>query len=84
MSSLGKSSDFINRQNQNSGVIIESRQEVSIMDSKIKLEKQDDKAQMPRIVLNSQNSKPVREAMDRLSAQLMEKNRKLYERLAYK
>lgn len=37
-----------------------------------------------KVVLNSQNSQAIRELMDKLSAQLMEKNRKLYERLAYK
>ena len=33
-------------------------------------------------VLNSQNSKPVSSAMNKLSAQLMEKNINRYERLA--
>ena len=37
-----------------------------------------------RIILNSKNSQAIREAMDTLSAQLMEKNKNLYERLAYK
>ena len=37
-----------------------------------------------KIILNSENSQAIREAMDKMSAELMEKNHKLYERLAYK
>ena len=55
-----------------------------MMLDKDKKEKSNNNTNTMRIVLNSQNSNPVREAMDRLSAQLMEKNRSLYERLAQK
>lgn len=40
--------------------------------------------QVMHVTLNSRNSQAIRELMDKLSSQLMEKNRKLYERLAYK
>lgn len=37
-----------------------------------------------KVVLNSQNSQAIRELMDKVSADLMEKNKELYERLANK
>ena len=55
-----------------------------MMHDEVKLEKSNNDTNKMRIVLNLQNSKPVREAMDRVSSQLMEKNRKLDGRLAYK
>lgn len=53
------------------------------MEDKAIIHKADDK-NVTKVVLNSKNSQAVRELMDKLSVQLMEKNRKLYERLAYK
>ena len=53
------------------------------MEEKDIIPKAEDK-NVTKVVLNSKNSQAVRELMDRLSAQLMEKNKKLYERLAYK
>lgn len=53
------------------------------MEDKAIINKADDK-NVTKVVLNSKNSQAVRELMDKLSVQLMEKNRKLYERLAYK
>lgn len=54
------------------------------MKDKVVATKIADGKDVTKVVLNSRNSQAVRELMDKLSIQLMEKNRKLYERLAYK
>ena len=54
------------------------------MNEQFNTSKKMDNQDVIKVVLNSKNSQAVRELMNKLSAQLMDKNKKLYERLAYK